>query len=64
MSTIGAPVATGGAGGAAVGAGAGEEMEVKDEEGRYRHARRAPVDELTLQPLRRVSKAGLESSWL
>jgi len=40
------------------------EMEVKDAEGRYRHARRAPVDELTLQPMRRVSKAGLESaSW-
>ncbi|KAF9451358.1 hypothetical protein P691DRAFT_808116 [Macrolepiota fuliginosa MF-IS2] len=39
-----------------------QEMEVKDANGRYRHARRAPVDENTLQPLRRVSKAGLESS--
>lgn len=41
----------------------GEDMEVRDSEGRYRHARRAPVDELTLQPVRRVSKAGLESTW-
>lgn len=41
----------------------GEEMEVRDAEGRYRHARRAPVDELTLQPVRRVSKAGLETTW-
>ncbi|KAJ6553960.1 hypothetical protein DFH09DRAFT_1166325 [Mycena vulgaris] len=41
---------------------AGQEMEVRDAAGRYRHARRAPVDENTLQPLRRVSKAGLESS--
>ena len=41
----------------------GEEMEVRDADGRYRHARRAPVDELTLQPIRRVSKAGLETSW-
>ncbi|PPQ77886.1 hypothetical protein CVT25_015373 [Psilocybe cyanescens] len=40
----------------------GQEMEIKDSYGRYRHARRAPVDETTLQPLRRVSKAGLESS--
>jgi len=63
MSQIGVPVTAGGGGGAAVGAGAGEEMEVKDGEGRYRHARRAPVNEHTLQPLRRVSKAGLESSW-
>jgi len=39
----------------------GQEMEIKDSSGRYRHARRAPVDEQTLQPLRRVSKAGLES---
>ncbi|KAF7795131.1 hypothetical protein EIP86_006278 [Pleurotus ostreatoroseus] len=39
-----------------------QEMEIKDAEGRYRHARRAPVDEATLQPLRRVSKAGLESA--
>lgn len=37
------------------------EMEVKDATGRYRHARRAPVDETTLQPMRRASKAGLES---
>ncbi|OCH91350.1 hypothetical protein OBBRIDRAFT_775346 [Obba rivulosa] len=41
---------------------AGQEMEIKDSSGRYRHARRAPVDEATLQPSRRVSKAGLESS--
>jgi hypothetical protein len=41
----------------------GEEMEIRDASGRYRHARRAPVDEYTLQPTRRVSKAGLESSW-
>jgi len=40
----------------------GQEMEIKDSSGRYRHARRAPVDETTLQPMRRVSKAGLESS--
>ena len=40
----------------------GQEMEIRDAAGRYRHARRAPVDEHTLQPLRRVSKAGLESS--
>lgn len=40
----------------------GQEMEIRDAAGRYRHARRAPVDETTLQPLRRVSKAGLESS--
>ncbi|KAK7055346.1 hypothetical protein R3P38DRAFT_3563979 [Favolaschia claudopus] len=42
--------------------GYGQEMEVRDAAGRYRHARRAPVDENTLQPMRRVSKAGLESS--
>ncbi len=40
-----------------------EEVEVRDAWGRYRHQRRAPVDDVTLQPLRRVSKAGLESSW-
>lgn len=40
----------------------GQEMEIKDATGRYRHARRAPVNENTLQPMRRVSKAGLESS--
>ena len=40
----------------------GQEMEVKDVNGRYRHARRAPVDENTLQPMRRVSKAGLENT--
>ena len=40
----------------------GQETEVKDATGRYRHARRAPVDENTLQPMRRVSKAGLEST--
>ena len=37
-------------------------QEIKDAMGRYRHARRAPVNEATLQPMRRVSKAGLESS--
>jgi hypothetical protein len=41
---------------------AARETEVRDAWGRYRHQRRAPVDETTLQPLRRVSKAGLESS--
>jgi hypothetical protein len=41
----------------------GQEMEIRDSEGRYRHVRRAPVDETTLQPIRRVSKAGLESTW-
>ncbi|KAH7911783.1 hypothetical protein BJ138DRAFT_1062409 [Hygrophoropsis aurantiaca] len=40
----------------------GQEMEVRDSSGRYRHMRRAPVDETTLQPMRRVSKAGLESA--
>lgn len=40
----------------------GQEMEIKDASGRYRHARRAPVNESTLQPMRRVSKAGLESA--
>ncbi|KAH9922338.1 uncharacterized protein BXZ73DRAFT_91625 [Epithele typhae] len=40
----------------------GQEMEIKDATGRYRHARRAPVNEATLQPMRRVSKAGLESA--
>lgn len=39
----------------------GQELEIKDSSGRYRHKRRAPVDENTLQPSRRVSKAGLES---
>lgn len=39
-----------------------QELEIKDAEGRYRHARRAPVNETTLQPMRRVSKAGLESA--
>ncbi|KAJ8690181.1 hypothetical protein PTI98_011635 [Pleurotus ostreatus] len=38
----------------------GQDMEIKDAQGRWRHARRAPVDEQTLQPMRRVSKAGLE----
>lgn len=41
----------------------GQDMEIKDKEGRYRHVRRAPVDENTLQPMRRVSKAGLESGF-
>ncbi|KAF6749563.1 MAP kinase phosphatase [Ephemerocybe angulata] len=43
---------------------AGQEVEVKDASGRYRHVRRAPVNENTLQPMRRVSKAGLESSFI
>ncbi|KAA1474084.1 hypothetical protein DENSPDRAFT_823787 [Dentipellis sp. KUC8613] len=42
----------------------GQEMEIRDAEGRYRHVRRAPVDATTLQPMRRVSKAGLESAWI
>src|SRR5882762_5637677 len=41
--------------------GVGQEMEIRDATGRYRDVRRAPVDETTLQPMRRVSKAGLES---
>lgn len=41
----------------------GQDMEIKDKEGRYRHMRRAPVNENTLQPMRRVSKAGLESGY-
>ena len=41
---------------------AGQDMEVKDASGRYKHVRRAPVNENTLQPMRRVSKAGLESA--
>ena len=41
----------------------GQDMEVRDASGRYRHARRAPVNETTLQPTRRVSKAGLESGF-
>lgn len=40
----------------------GQDVEIKDREGRYRHMRRAPVNENTLQPMRRVSKAGLESA--
>lgn len=44
------------------GLGVGQDMEIKDAEGRWRHVRRAPVDEATLQPMRRVSKAGLEST--
>lgn len=40
----------------------GQEMEIRDADGRYRHVRRAPVDENTLQPMRRVSKAGLETA--
>lgn len=41
----------------------GQDMEIRDASGRYRHARRAPVNETTLQPTRRVSKAGLESGF-
>lgn len=51
-----------GSGGAAHVGDSGQEVEIKDASGRYRHARRAPVDENTLQPMRRVSKAGLESA--
>ncbi|KAG1844849.1 hypothetical protein DFJ58DRAFT_894407 [Suillus subalutaceus] len=40
----------------------GQDMEIRDREGRYPHVRRAPVDENTLQPIRRVSKAGLKSA--
>lgn len=39
----------------------GGEVEIKDASGRYRHARRPPVNASTLQPMRRASKAGLES---
>ncbi len=38
----------------------GSETEVR-KNGQYVHFRRAPVNEYTLQPMRRVSKAGLES---
>jgi hypothetical protein len=55
------PMSAGGISSARVG-DSGQEMEIKDATGRYRHARRAPVDENTLQPMRRVSKAGLESA--
>ncbi|KII90170.1 hypothetical protein PLICRDRAFT_29257 [Plicaturopsis crispa FD-325 SS-3] len=55
------PVSAGGSASRAVDSGQNE-MEIKDASGRYRHARRPPVDETTLQPMRRVSKAGLESS--
>ena len=51
-----------GSAGRGVAGDVGQEMEVKAADGRYRHARRAPVDENTLQPMRRVSKAGLESA--
>ncbi|KAF8889015.1 hypothetical protein BD779DRAFT_1439595 [Infundibulicybe gibba] len=58
----GVPMSAGGVMDARVVGDSGEKMEIKDSSGRYRHARRAPVDENTLQPMRRVSKAGLESS--
>ena len=61
-NSIGVPIVAGGMGGEALGVGAGEEFEKRDGEGRYRHLRRAPVSEQTLQPGRRMSKAGLESS--
>jgi hypothetical protein len=51
------------AGGALYLGDSAQELEIKDSSGRYRHARRAPVDEMTLQPGRRVSKAGLESAY-
>ncbi|KAK2465126.1 hypothetical protein APHAL10511_002818 [Amanita phalloides] len=50
------------AGGAMILGDSAQELEIKDASGRYRHARRAPVDGTTLQPGRRVSKAGLESA--
>jgi hypothetical protein len=59
--TAGGPMSAGGLMERVMG-DSGQEMEIKDATGRYRHARRAPVDENTLQPMRRVSKAGLESS--
>jgi hypothetical protein len=59
--TVGGPMSAGGLMDRVMG-DSGQEMEIKDATGRYRHARRAPVDENTLQPMRRVSKAGLESS--
>ena len=59
--TVGGPMSAGGLMERVIG-DSGQEMEIKDATGRYRHARRAPVDENTLQPMRRVSKAGLESS--
>ena len=59
--TVGGPISAGGLMERVMG-DSGQEMEIKDATGRYRHARRAPVDENTLQPMRRVSKAGLESS--
>lgn len=59
--TVGGPLSAGGLMERVMG-DSGQEMEIKDATGRYRHARRAPVDENTLQPMRRVSKAGLESS--
>ncbi|PPQ71323.1 hypothetical protein CVT26_011968 [Gymnopilus dilepis] len=58
---VGGPLSAGGIMDRVLG-DSGQEMEIKDSSGRYRHARRAPVDETTLQPMRRVSKAGLESS--
>jgi len=58
---VGGPMSAGGLMDRVLG-DSGQEMEIKDSTGRYRHARRAPVDENTLQPMRRVSKAGLESS--
>lgn len=59
--SVGGPMSAGGIMDRVLG-DSGQEMEIKDSSGRYRHARRAPVDETTLQPMRRVSKAGLESS--
>ena len=59
------PAFTGGVGVEALSQGVGDvgqETEIRDASGRYRHLRRAPVDENTLQPMRRVSKAGLETA--
>jgi hypothetical protein len=56
------PIGPMSAGGALSLGDSAQELEIKDASGRYRHARRAPVDEMTLQPGRRVSKAGLESA--
>lgn len=63
MSVDGPSIGPMSAGGALSLGDSAQELEIKDASGRYRHARRAPVDEMTLQPGRRVSKAGLESAY-
>ncbi|KAF8900992.1 hypothetical protein CPB84DRAFT_1824803, partial [Gymnopilus junonius] len=54
---VGGPMSAGGIMDRVLG-DSGQEMEIKDSSGRYRHARRAPVDETTLQPMRRDSTGG------